>query len=597
MRRISLFILAVLILATAASAQIVLQGTITQDMTLTSNNTYLLRGGVFVGDDVNETILEIEPGTVIYGEAATYGMLVIRRGSKIIADGTANAPIVFTSDQVNPSRSDWGGLIINGRAHLNVPGGEAFGEGSTGLYGGGANPDDSDDSGILRYVRVEYAGREISPDNELNGIAFQGVGNGTVVEYCQVHMNKDDAFEWFGGSVNAKYLYATGNADDTFDWTEGWNGKGQFFICQQYEDDCDQGIEADNNAENNDATPRAHPTLYNLTLIGAWNQDNGESDIGMLLREGTAGNIYNAIVYNFGEAALDIDHLATFENAWDFGNSELNGELTVDYSLFYGNHAETTLDSDGGPFNEEDFMHTLNANNLFVDPLLGNPTTQLNPNYTPQAGSPVIGAGVAAPNDGFFSQVDYIGAMGPDENWLFGWTTPGTGGFPPDAITQTTALVGNRFELVSLYVSPLDLAATSIFDIDGLQIVLADDGGIFWPAFNINTIGDVNPTEGYKVFVDADIDWENTGALLGEDATYDLVAGPWNFVGFPFAGPVDLETALADILSHVVAVQDDDGNLYWPGVGIYDLTTLQPGAGYQIIVDQNVSFNFNDGVQ
>lgn len=259
MRRISLFILAVLVLATAASAQIVLQGAITSDMTLTNDNTYLLRGGVFVGDDVNETILTIEPGTVIYGEASTYGMLVIRRNSKIMADGTVDAPIVFTSDQVHPARSDWGGLILNGNAHLNVPGGEAYGEGSTGLYGGGLTPDDTDNSGVLRYVRVEYAGREISPDNELNGIAFQGVGSGTTIEYCQVHMNKDDAFEWFGGAAWAKYLYATGCADDQFDWTEGWNGKGQFFVCQQYEDDADQGIEADNNAEDNDYTPRAHP--------------------------------------------------------------------------------------------------------------------------------------------------------------------------------------------------------------------------------------------------------------------------------------------------------------------------------------------------
>ena len=175
---------------------VLLTGTITENMTLTKDNEYLLRGGVFVGDEVNETILTIEPGVTIYGESATKGMLTINRNSKIMAEGTREEPIVLTSDKPvgQRSRGDWGGLIINGNAPLNT-GEEAYGEGGTGYYGGN---DPNDNSGVLRYVRVEFAGREISPDNELNGIAFQGVGSGTTVEYVQVHMNKDDGVEFFG---------------------------------------------------------------------------------------------------------------------------------------------------------------------------------------------------------------------------------------------------------------------------------------------------------------------------------------------------------------------------------------------------------------
>ena len=150
-------------------------------------------------------ILEIEAGTTIYGDSATNGTLVIARGSQIHAHGTAAAPIVMTSDQLEGERArgDWGGLIINGYAPLNIEGGEAEGEGDTGTYGG---DDPTDSSGILEYVRVEFAGTEFSPDNELNGIAFQGVGSGTTVENVMVKFNKDDGLEFFGGTVEVKYV-------------------------------------------------------------------------------------------------------------------------------------------------------------------------------------------------------------------------------------------------------------------------------------------------------------------------------------------------------------------------------------------------------
>ena len=160
---------------------------------LSETYEYLLRGAVFVK---NGAILTIEPGVKIYGEQATNGTLIIAQGSKIMAEGTASAPIVMSSDAFEGSRArgQWGGLIINGSAPTNQ--GVTFGEGDTGAFGGN---DPTDSSGVLRYVRVEYAGIEFSPDNELNGIAFQGVGSGTVVDHVQVHMNQDDGVEMFGG--------------------------------------------------------------------------------------------------------------------------------------------------------------------------------------------------------------------------------------------------------------------------------------------------------------------------------------------------------------------------------------------------------------
>ncbi len=391
-------------------------GTIDSDTTWVAGTVHVLSGAVFVADGAT---LTIEPGTLIVGESATNGALIVARGGRIVAEGTADAPIVMTSDQPEGERSrgDWGGLIINGSAPLNIPGGTGEGEGDTGEYGG-SNP--ADDSGVLRYVRVEFAGTEFSPDNELNGIAFQGVGNGTEVDFVQVHFNKDDGVEFFGGTVDARHVVSTGIADDSFDWTDGWTGRGQFWIAQQRGDDADQGIEADNNGENNDLTPRSNPTIYNITLIGDPDTDEGdESDIGILLREGTAAEIGNAIVVGFKETGLDIDNAATYANAE-------NGDLVVKNSIFFGN-LEAAFDDDSGEdpapsFSTRDFAAA--AEGLREeDPMLADPYDHTAPDCRPEAGSPALTGFALPPNDGFFEAVTYIGACAPDDDWYLGWTT------------------------------------------------------------------------------------------------------------------------------------------------------------------------------
>ncbi|MBN2538209.1 hypothetical protein JXB37_08040 [candidate division WOR-3 bacterium] len=387
-------------------------GTITENTTWKEGDTVILRGGVFVGDGVNETVLTIEPGVTIYGESSTKGMLVVNRGSKLIAVGTADKPIVLTSDKPvgQRGRSDWGGLILNGRAPLNS-GDEAYGEGGTGYYGG---TDPADNSGKLKYVRVEYAGREISPDNELNGIAFQGVGSGTEVDYVQVHMNKDDGIEFFGGTCNIKHVLLTGIADDCFDYTDGWQGKAQYIVAQQYADASDNGFECDNSGDDNAAEPFSNPQIYNFTMIGVPTSE--KSDDGMLLREGTKGKWYNGIVAGFNGCGLDIDHDQTWLNAGD-------GSLIVDNSLFFN---AKNFTEDGDTLNGNyvrTFALTTMTNNAEATALpVTDPYNTSSWNFIP-TGEALTHPVASPPNDGFFEQVNFIGGVDPNKDWTKGWTT------------------------------------------------------------------------------------------------------------------------------------------------------------------------------
>ena len=384
---------------------VVLEGRLNADKTLTSAYDYLLRGAVFVESGAT---LTIEAGVQIYGEQASNGTLIIAQGSKIMAQGTVSAPIVMSSDAAIGSRArgQWGGLIINGSAPTNQ--GVTFGEGDTGAFGGN-NPADS--SGILQYVRVEYAGIEFSPDNELNGIAFQGVGSGTIVDHVQVHMNQDDGVEMFGGTVNLKYVMVTGARDDSFDWTDGWTGKAQFLVVQHYGDDADNGFEVDNSSKDNEAQPRSAATIYNATLVG--DPSGPESDNGMLIREGAAGTFANFIVTGFNKVGLDINNEATHAQAD-------SGKLVVKNSIFFENGKGNFGDEkDDDGFDEAGFAAA--NGNKEVDPGLVDPFNKSAPNFTPGAGANAVTP--ANPPGGFFEQVNFIGGVSPTNNWTTGWTT------------------------------------------------------------------------------------------------------------------------------------------------------------------------------
>jgi hypothetical protein len=395
---------------------VVVSGRIAANETWSSGSFWVLRGAVFVPEGVT---LTIQPGTTVIGESGSVGTLIVERGGKLNAIGTRELPIVFTSDQPvgQRARGDWGGIILNGRAPVNLEGGEGEGEADTGIYGGD-NPADS--SGSMVYVRVEFAGTEFSPDNELNGIAFQAVGNGGRYEYLQVHMNKDDAFEWFGGTADIKHAIASNAGDDSFDWTFGWRGRGQFLAVTQRGDDADAGIEADNNEFNNELLPRAAPTLYNLTLCGDRDTNEGtESVRGMLLRRGTAGEIRNFVITNFKNVGLEVNGAASIREA-------TAGNLRVSNGVIFNTGAGGTT---YGPATTTALFNTVFPNvRVGQDPGIGNCANHDAPNFLPTGIATLAGGQLAPatpPNDGFFQVTTFIGAFHPDpeRNWMTGWTS------------------------------------------------------------------------------------------------------------------------------------------------------------------------------
>lgn len=412
-------------------------GAFTDDVTLAAQYSWILDAPTFIGtnDASDNATITIEAGTVIQGRGGTPpAMLVIRRGSKIEAVGTAADPIVFTSNQPVGSRApgDWGGLIINGRAPVNNAGAGGtlpLGEGNSGQYGG-VPGDPNDDSGTLRYVRIEFAGRIFTSDDELNGIAFQGVGRGTEVDFVQVHRNADDGVEFFGGTVDVRHLLITGALDDSIDWTFGWTGRVQFAVAQQWDGGADCGIEADNSEADNDALPRSAPRISNLTLIGPATPTPTSS--GAKLRRGTGANILNSIVMEANGAGLDIDDTATWNNAYSDAPTYtvLSGALTVENTVFFQNGAggTTHFTSDAAdPQTESAFNGQQSpGNQVSVDPELGAATNQSAPNFRPSSTGP---AGTPAtwvdPADAFFTVVDFIGGVSPvqADDWTAGWTT------------------------------------------------------------------------------------------------------------------------------------------------------------------------------
>ena len=334
----------------------VLQGTITEDVTLESGKTYELNGAYTVEEGAT---LNIEPGVRIvaqYDDVVDY--ILIKQGAKINAAGTQSAPIVMTSEQEEPGA--WGGIHICGRAHTNAEGGQGSSEIGGAAYGGN---DDSDNSGTLQYVRVEYTGYAFDEEHEANGISFYGVGNGTTVDHCQAYKGSDDGFEFFGGAVNISNMVVTDCSDDSFDWTEGWNGTATNLVAIQESEDvlgyaCDCLIEADNNENNFDATPISSPTISNAIFIG-----NGAEGKGVHLRRGTQVKMDNVQIYGKTDAL--------FVESEQTENFLLNGPSTmtnvkISGALMTGEEAE----GGEGIYTNEEFLadgNLTNQSNPYAD--------------------------------------------------------------------------------------------------------------------------------------------------------------------------------------------------------------------------------------
>lgn len=335
-------------------------GVITSDITLKSCKIYKLDGLVYVANNATVTV---EAGTLIKGIKGATGTagggLIVTRGSKLIANGTATDPIIFTSNEAVPASGDWSGIVLLGKAPTNHATAVRI-EGvpdvtpADATYGGPSNNIANDNSGSLKYVRIEYAGYELSVDNELNGLTLGGVGNGTTLDYIEVYKSKDDAFEFFGGTVNASHLVAIDALDDMFDTDNGYSGTISYALGVSDPNRADKsqsnGFESDNNANGDALSPYTHPTYQNITIIGQPNATAASITNGLPSGTGKYGRaahlrrnaefvINNSIFlgFNYG-ISLDTQKPATGANTktkYDAGTSTLTGNFVHAYVYPY----------------------------------------------------------------------------------------------------------------------------------------------------------------------------------------------------------------------------------------------------------------------
>lgn len=333
-----------------------ISSTITSNITLKSCKVYKLSGLIYV---INNAVVTIEPGTVIKGvkgvPPAAGGGLIITSGAKVIADGTAANPIVFTSNEAAPASGDWCGVALVGNAPANpvsavtVPGIPTPAPGDI-TYGGPAKNVANDNSGILRYVRIEYAGYDLNGSSAMNGLTLAGVGNATILDYIEVYKAKADAFGIYGGTVNASHLLAIAPLDDLFDTDNGYNGTITYALgiadITRADKSVSNGLESDNNMNGDPVTPYTHPTFNHLTIIGLPNaaaaavtnappSGVGRYGYGAHLRRNTEFAINNAIImgYNYG-IFLDASLPPTGPNTktkYDMGISTLTNVFVHGY--------------------------------------------------------------------------------------------------------------------------------------------------------------------------------------------------------------------------------------------------------------------------
>lgn len=421
----------------------ILEGRITANRTLKADYVYKLRGLVYV---TNGAVLTIEPGTKIVGEKGKNGGLIITRSCKIIADGTPEKPIVFTSEESNPQRGDWAGLVLLGNAPTNASfnGQEGIGEiegginnsDGLGLYGLGASSNPADNSGILRYIRIEYAGYAFLPDKEINGLTFGGVGNGTIVDYVQVSYANDDSFEWFGGTVNCSHLISFRTLDDDFDTDNGFSGRIQFGIALRDSAIADisksEAFESDNDANGSQLLPRTKAVFSNMTVIGprqsANNIGNGLFLAAAQIRRNSSISIFNSIFMGWPIGLLiDASKGSPTDNNFATGlnvqNTIIGGCATpVSYAT------STTSPTGATSATILDWFNTSSYGNTIVtatgDVKLGAPFNYSNPDFTPQMASPAL-TGAKFSHSALligFASVSYRGAAGPNDTWYKNWT-------------------------------------------------------------------------------------------------------------------------------------------------------------------------------
>ena len=284
-----------------------LKGEITEGEVVLEDGIYKLTGKLIVQDGAK---LTIKSGVIIEAtsaaDMANVRYIGIAQGGKIDVQGTATSPVVMTAADHKPGA--WGGVVLCGKAPINR-GGEAISEVGELPYGGS---DANDNSGSIKYLRIEYSGFSYTSEKEFNALSFFGVGSGTVIENVQAYEGSDDGFEFFGGTVNTKNLVTLNTlpevGDDLFDWTEGWQGSGENWYGKRTNGG-NRGIEADNNDSDHMANPIANPTLKNITLIatGSDNPENSPEQQALKLRVGTKGQFENLVLSGW-VTGFDVEH-------------------------------------------------------------------------------------------------------------------------------------------------------------------------------------------------------------------------------------------------------------------------------------------------
>jgi len=418
----------------------------------TNDNEYILDGYVYLEAG---GVLNIQAGTVIKGmevpsTADAASALIITKDAQIFAEGTASQPIIFTStaDDGNLIEADngfWGGLIVLGNGTVARPGGSDFIEGipneSRTEFGGGAIPNDTESSGIIKYISIRHGGAELAPGSEINGLTLGAVGSGTEIDYVEIFANSDDGVEFFGGTVGVKHLVSAFCGDDGTDYDFGWRGKGQYWLMIQREDEGGNGGEHDGAKPDGEA-PFSKPTIYNATYIGSGaNSGQVDNEFALLFRDNAGGTYANSIFTDFADKALSIEDLAPGEG--DSYENLTNGDLVLKNNLWFGFGAGSTLAdivdtySGGDDPDASEVIASLGNNvNQLADPSIAGISRTADGQLDPRlnAGSPGLTAG-ATPTDDFFDNVFYHGAFDNSTNWALGWTALDEKGYFGDLVT------------------------------------------------------------------------------------------------------------------------------------------------------------------
>lgn len=410
-----------------------LEGNITADRTISAANKNFLKGFVYVKSGAT---LTIEAGSVIKGISVASGeraaSLIIEPGAKIIAEGTVDKPIVFTSDKEPGKRvtGDWGGLIICGNARVNQTNQPTI-EGGPGTHYGNTTSDEfnGESSGKLKYVRIEFAGYPLEPDKEINGLTFGGVGSGTEVEFVQVSYSNDDSYEWFGGTVNAKHLIAYKGWDDDFDTDYGYTGKLQFLLSVRDKDIADtsdsNGFESDNDGDGSTNTPFTKPVFSNVTLIGPFYgkvSDRTQAEVEAKTADaanGAKGGKYQAAMHLRRNSSLNV-YNSVF-TGWPYGlratdkKGQANDGIAIENVIFAGMWKNFYEDEKVS----ENFFNRAGNNTVLEN------TRQIiakDGDYSSVVADAVKGADFSKLADSFFEKVTYKGAFDGTNDWTEGWT-------------------------------------------------------------------------------------------------------------------------------------------------------------------------------